>query len=302
MPSLFSLNSLLLVLFVILVATLVPQYQHYAKVRESIGDQQSVYHSSDTLHTVTLIKLQPKGSVSRAVSGLKGVEEEKGGKLIYAGMAVHTLIQTEQLQGIEWDLVLLTQWPSRDAYQTAEASQERENVLSTFQYSYTIGMRRSRSLMGLWPAISMFFRWIAPIRGPALPFKPATEHTPTQKAKIAEIGGGVKKGCKRVRCGDSGMTVLNLMLEHEDAEKVSANRDYGLSMLGMFGEASAGPLHYGAAEHLTEEGARYHTVAFVYYPSAAFFTEMIHSEHMAKVGAGKSLRDTLALATIPLII
>ncbi len=65
-------------------------------------------------------------------------------------------------------------------------------------------------------------------------------------------------------------------------------------------EGSYGPMHAGTA--VTVEGdARFTRFVAVYYPGIDHMHAMIGSTFIARIGSGKQLGDSLAVATIPVL-
>ena len=93
--------------------------------------------------------------------------------------------------------------------------------------------------------------------------------------------------------------IFNL-IEPGDAEERRADRGYTQQMARGMAEGVYGPMHWGRA--VTVEGdARFKQFAAVYYPGIDHMQAMIGSTYMNRIGSGKQLGDSLAVATIPVL-
>ncbi len=90
------------------------------------------------------------------------------------------------------------------------------------------------------------------------------------------------------------------LLKPGTAEQRAADRAYSQEMMRGMAEGGYGPMHMGRAIPIEGEHGFEQFVA-VYYPGIDHMHAMIGSAFMNRIGPGKQLADTLALATIPVL-
>jgi len=217
---------------------------------------------------------------------------------ILAGLAGMTMASSTQLAN-DWSAVMLAQYPSRDAFDRHSKAADVRYVLDGCERSYVHGFRRS-VLQNLLIPIGlgvMRLRDIVLRREPILPFQQVADEDalPPIQMKRKEI---LKLDDYRdIR--DDAIVIVNL-LQPGTAEQRTANRAYGLEMMRGMAEGGYGPMHMGRA--ISVEGEhRFEQFVAVYYPGIDHMHAMIGSAFMNRIGPGKQLGDTLALATIPVL-
>ena len=98
---------------------------------------------------------------------------------------------------------------------------------------------------------------------------------------------------------DDAVLIVNLILPGT-ADQRAADRAYNGAMMRGMAEGGYGPMHMGRA--ITVEGdLNYKQFVAVYYPGIDHMHAMIGSTFINRVGPGKQLGDTLAVATIPVL-
>jgi hypothetical protein len=182
-----------------------------------------------------------------------------------------------------------------------------------------VGTSRPRLILGFMVASGFLSMWISntatavmmvPIglglmrlldialrREPVLPFQPlaAEDALPPIQMKRKEI---LKLDDYRdVR--DDAIVVVNL-IQPGTAEQQAADDAYTGAMIRGMAEGGYGPIHMGRAVSVEGEH-RYKQFAAVYYPGIDHMHAMIGSAFINRIGPGKQLGDTLALATIPVL-
>ena len=103
--------------------------------------------------------------------------------------------------------------------------------------------------------------------------------------------------------------VLNFLKSSGNEGRKKGNAEYEQKMMMMFAEANAGPLHIGRVLEQSDDepSTTFDRMAMVRYPSKRFFQELLSSSFMVGsgdgegVGKGKSLGDSLAVATLPIL-
>jgi hypothetical protein len=130
----------------------------------------------------------------------------------------------------------------------------------------------------------------------AFPFEPAGEDSMTARH-------GVVKDVEQLdafrEIKDDAVVIFNL-IEPGDSAQQKANRRYGMSMFSSMAEGGYGPVHVGRAVGVEGE-ARFSQFVAVYYPGIDHVQAMVGSTFMNRIGSGKQLGDSLAVATVPVL-
>ncbi|MCP4039114.1 MAG: hypothetical protein GY733_19400, partial [bacterium] len=176
---------------------------------------------------------------------------------------------------------------------------EVTQVLGGCERSYVHGFQRPVLPNLLIPIAlgAMRIRDIVLRREPILPFQPLAEEDalPPIQMKRKEI---LKLNDYRdIR--DDAIVVVNL-IRPGTPEQRAADRAYTGEMMRGMAEGGYGPMHMGRAIRVEGE-QRFSQFAAVYYPGIDHMHAMIGSAFINRVGPGKQLGDTLAVATIPVL-
>jgi hypothetical protein len=275
------------------------QHRRYRKAhREIVQDQQPLLYPSRTFHAVIYLKVEAGKDVIGAVRSLRPLLESPGaGTIVYAGQAALALVRSEQVSN-DWDAVLLVQYDSRQAFDAAHERTEQREALASFEQAYIHGFKRSALTNLMLPQALLAVRVTDMLRrAPShFPFVPAGDDAfPLQKAKMKEV-----EALEKLRhLSEDAVVVFNLIKPGDAAQK-AADRAYTQSMMSAMAEQTHGPVHLGRA--VTVEGdAKFSTVAAVYYPGIDHMRQMIGSTFMNRIGEGKQLGDSLAVATVPFL-
>ena len=97
---------------------------NHSKLRRSVlFDRQDLFHSSDAFHVVSAVKLKPDQELLEAVGRyVKGIEQQ-GAEVIYAGkVAFPRPRKSQQMPDLEWEAFVVSQYATRDTWETAAAS------------------------------------------------------------------------------------------------------------------------------------------------------------------------------------
>jgi hypothetical protein len=289
-------------LAIILVVTAlgaVWQHQRYLQVRRQIlGDRQEFIYPGKTFHALTLVKVGPGRSL---IDGLRSfrrlIESPGGGHVVYAGQVGVAAVTSKQLSN-DWSGLLLTQFPSREAYDEYSARDEVRAGLARFDNTYTHGVVRPAAMnLALVQGLGLLRLADIVRRAPSsFPFVPAGDDArPEQKAKMQEME---QLDALRGVC-ENAVVIFNL-IKPGNAEQRKADRSYARQMMSGMAEGGYGPMHMGRA--VTIEGdASFEDFAAVYYPGINFVQQMIGSTFMSRIGGGKQLGDSLALITVPIL-
>ena len=285
------------------VAGAIWQHLRYLRIRrERLEDRQSLFYSGAAFHTVTFLKVDASlgrdGEIA-ALRALRGaIEAPGGGQVIYAGLVGVNMAASTRLSN-DWSGVVLAQYPSKGVFDRQQEGGALAQVLGRCERSHVHGFRRPALPNLLVPIMlgMMRLRDIVLRRKPILPFQPlaAEDALPPIQAKRKEI----------LRLDDyrdireDAIVVVNL-IQPGTAEQQAADNAYTGEMMRGMAEGGYGPMHMGRAVLVEGEHRFKHFVA-VYYPGIDHMHAMIGSTFINRVGPGKQLGDTLAVATIPVL-
>jgi hypothetical protein len=280
-------------------------WQHFKYLglrRDRVEDRQPLIYPSRTFHVVTFLKVDARvdhgNPVIDEVRTLRdAIEKSGGGMVVYAGQAAMNMVASKQISN-DWDALLLAQYPSREVFETFSKTDAYHDVMAGFRDTYThgavrpVGRNLGLPLMLLGIRIANFLRR----KPPMLPYVPVGDDAmPALKVKIKEA-----EQFDQVRhIKDDAVVIFNLILPG-DKDQQKADRSYAQQMLGGMAEASYGPMHMARA--VTIEGdANFKQFIAVYYPGIDHMQAMLGSTFMNRIGGGKQLGDSLAVATIPIL-
>ncbi|MEO1934080.1 MAG: hypothetical protein ABGX04_04730, partial [Myxococcales bacterium] len=142
-------------------------------------------------------------------------------------------------------------------------------------------------------------------RKPILPFEPLADEDalPPIQMKRKEI---LKLDDYR-DLRDDAIVIVNL-IQPGTAQQRAADSAYTQEMMRGMAEGGYGPMHMGRAvgvegkdDERGEGEHRFKQFAAVYYPGIDHMHAMIGSAFINRIGPGKQLGDTLAVATIPVL-
>ena len=303
MKVVLGLISVLVV--IVLVAILVQEWRYLSIRRNLAGDRQALFHSGEVFHVVSLLKLARDQELLRGVRDFVDGVQKAGAEVVYAGKTVINGRTSSQLPPDDWEAFVITQYPSRAAWDSASASTDRRDLKSRFANVYSLGMKRSAGVNLVLPAVLLGKRVSQIVRREPTryPFKqvPGLEEAmakaPPEARERMDTFATVLG--ENLEYGREGMVIFNFAKDGTSDER-KANAGYGGEMFALFAEAGAGPMHIG--ESVTLEGeADFDQVIIVYYPGVEFFGEMITSEFYQGIFPGKQLGDDLSSLTVPIL-
>lgn len=286
--------GLLLVLLTLVVA-LGWQHVRYLRARRvACQDLQPVLHGSDVFHAIDFLRVQPGTDVLEEVRKLRdALETGEGVQVVYAGRAALVGRASSQFEGGQWDAVLLTQYPSRPAFDAAAA--ERERALAGFAHTYAHGFQRPPLLNLALPAMLLGMHAADTLTGnapgplepePKADGDPQLEEMRRRFDAVRELGG-------------DAVVIVNL-LQHGTQEQQAADASYGRRMLGRMAAGGHGPMHIGGA--VTVQGdAHFDRVAIVYYPGVDYIKSLFGSSFFQGIIGDKQPADTESVPTVPIL-
>jgi len=287
---------------VALVAAMAWQQLRYHRARRNVvQDLQPPLHSSNAFHVLTFVKLAEGQGLIESLRKLRNELESVGSaKVVYAGRIGIVPLHSEQLPQVDWDAVVLAQYPSRETYDVAARSSTVVNARAAFAESFAQGFRRSPFVNVAIPQALLGLRlWQIVTFQPSL--YPLERASPEQ---IEERGGRNPEMLERIRerlgpYAKDAVVVVNL-LQHGTKAQQAADRSYGFKMAGGFAEGGYGPMHLGDAVRLEGE-ADFDRVVLVYYPGLAYFSELMQSTFFQGIVGDKQPGDTQAAPTGPVL-
>ena len=294
---------LLALISFVLIGAAAWQLQRYHGVRrERLEDRQPLFYPGETFHTVTFLKvadsLGREGEFDALRALRHAIETPDGGRVVYAGLVAVNMAASARLPN-DWSALVLAQYPSQDAFERQREGSELGQVLDGCERSYVHGFRRPAMTNLLIPLAlgGLRVRDILLRRKPILPFEPLAleDAVPPIQAKRKEILA--LEDYRDIR--DDAILVVNLILPGT-TDQQAADRAYSGAMLRGMAEGGYGPMHMGRAVSVEGE-YRYKQFVAVYYPGIDYMHAMIGSTFINRVGPGKQLGDTLAVATIPVL-
>ncbi len=136
----------ILLLLPIVVLAVVGQEFRYLKIRRDLAvDRQALFHPSTVFHVATVMKLAPNQNLLTGVRDFVESVEQSGAEVVYAGKVVINARPSKQIPADDWDAFVLTQYPSREAWDAADASTDYQALQARFTNTYSLGMKRVAS-------------------------------------------------------------------------------------------------------------------------------------------------------------
>ena len=291
------------VLVAIVVLVVSAQLWNHSQLRRSVlFDRQDLFHSSDAFHVVSALKLKPGQELLEGVGRyVKGVEQQ-GAEVIYAGkVAFPRPRKSQQMPDLEWEAFIVSQYATRDAWETAAVSANYLGLKSEFTRIWSLGMQR-QTTQNLVVSLSMLQRRIRHFlsgNSATYPFEPVevpAEQLPQAAAQRAFLE---KTVAENEAFSEDALVIINFQ-KLGDARQKSANSKYGNSMMSMLSEVGHGPVHMGRAVSL-EDDVDFDQVVIVSYPGIKYFAEMVQSKFYTGIFGGKQLGDDLSSPTVPIL-
>ena len=142
------LGLALLGMLVVVVAAMTWQHLRYVnRRRAALQDHQPLLYPKATFHALTFLRIESGQDLLAAVRTFRDETESQGdGQWVYAGKSVIQGRLSSQIGPVEWNAVVLAQYPSREAYDEAAASERYRGALAAFAQTYTQGFKRPARL------------------------------------------------------------------------------------------------------------------------------------------------------------
>jgi len=293
---------------ILLCATLVAigavtwQHLRYLHARRGpVQDHQPMLYGPKAFHVVSLAKLAPGTDLFEQARRLVRAIEGAGGQVVYAGKSLLIGLQSQQLPPVDWDFVLLSQYPSRQAYEDTRKKPEVASARAGLERIYDQGMHRP-VLLNLALPIALLARRVRDVltHHPArYPFQRAEGFPAASDPETRERAQRLQELARPQDLGRDAALVVNFV-KHGSSDQRERDADYVGEMMGLMAEQAHGPMHMGRA--VTVEGdADFDNVALVYYPGAPYFAEMAQSTFYQTILGDKQLGDSLAMITAPFL-
>ena len=245
-----------------------------------------------------MLKLAAPGDPAAAALALKPAVEAWGGKVVYTGQAVETLVVSEQLPKslqATLEIVLITTWPGEAAFR----SFRDDHLAPEVWRSMSTGMWRNPIANALLPLGLGVLRLKSTMTG--------AHDLSTPQLDSSVIGdddmfGRIMALASKVKeqgAPEDPVYVVNWLKGGTEVQRAS-DASYGLKMMEMLSQNGGGMMDVGSAVSIGGERGDFEIVAAVFYPGRAFFVQLIRSAWMHETVKGKQLGDSLAVLTVPL--
>lgn len=287
---------LLAILLAALPAVLWQHARYLEARREAAQDRQALLYGPGAFHVLTFLRVAPGADVIETLRALRRETEGlEGARWVYAGKVALDAMASRQLGEVDWSAVVVLQYPSRDAYRRAAATERYRAALASLAQSYSHGFERPVVANLLLPQLLLARRLqqLATREPSHFPFVPVAEgELPPDRARVEKLLAERELGARAA-------VVVNLT-RRGTAEQQASDRAYAQRMLGAMAEGGYGPLHLGRAVAVEGDHA-FDSVAIVYYPGVEFFHEMARSRFFQGIIGGKALGDAQASITVPVL-
>ncbi len=285
-------------LLVVVLAAMTWQHLRYLNKRRAVlQDHQPLLYPEEAFHALTFLRIEPGQDLLPAVRAFRDDTESLGGaQWVYAGKSIVTGNASSQIGEVDWNAVVLAQYPSREAYDEAVASERYRGALAAFPQTYTQGFKRPAALNLL---IHQFL--LAKRARQLITFAPSLFPLQRDEAIAAtpEAKAGLQRLLSEKEFGAEGMVIVNLQ-KHGNAEQRASDSAYGNRMMDGMAEGGYGPMNLGPAVRV-EADYDFDQVVLVYYPGVEFFADLVRSTFFQGIISGKSLGDTQTNITVPIL-
>ncbi len=285
-------------MLLVVVAVMTWQHLRYLNKRRAVlQDHQPLLYPQEAFHALTFLRIKPGQDLLVAVRAFRDETQSLGGaQWVYAGKSIVTGNVSSQIGPVEWNAVVLAQYPSREAFDEAAASERYRGALAAFPQTYTQGFKRPATLNLL---IHQFLlakraRQLITLAPPLFPLQQDESVAATPEAEE-----GVRRLLAEKEFGVEGMVIVNLQ-KHGNAEQRASDGAYGNRMMDGMAEGGYGPMHLGPAVRV-EADHDFDQVVLVYYPGVEFFADLARSTFFQGIIGGKSLGDTQTNLTVPIL-
>ena len=285
-------------MLVVVVAAMAWQHLRYVNKRRAVlQDHQPLLYPQEAFHALTFLRIKPGEDLLAAIRAFRDETQSLGGaQWVYAGKSIITGNASSQIGPVDWNAVVLAQYPSREAYDEAVASERYRGALAAFPQTYTQGFKRPAALNLL---IHQFL--LAKRARQLITFAPAL--FPLKRDEGVAASPEAKEGLQRLLAekefGAEGLVIVNLQ-KHGNAEQRASDSAYGNRMMDGMAEGGYGPMHLGPAVRV-EADHDFDQVVLVYYPGVEFFADLARSTFFQGIIGGKSLGDTQTNLTVPIL-
>ena len=102
-------------LLVVLAAMTWQHLRYLNKRRAVLQDRQPLLYSEDAFHALTFLRIEPGQDLLAAVRAFRDETQNLGGaQWVYAGKSIITGNASSQIGPVDWNAVVLAQYPSRE--------------------------------------------------------------------------------------------------------------------------------------------------------------------------------------------
>jgi hypothetical protein len=227
-------------MLVVVMAAMTWQHLRYLNKRRAVvQDHQPLLYPAESFHALTFLRLEPDQDLLAAVRTFRDQTENLGGaQWVYAGKSIITGNVSSQIGPVDWNVVVLAQYPSREAYDEAAASEPYRGALAAFAQTYTQGFKRPATL-----TLLIHQMLLAKRAGNIVTF--ASSVFPLERGEPIEAIPEAKERVQRLLAerefGADGIVIVNLQ-KHGTAEQRASDSAYGNRMMNGMAEGGYGPV------------------------------------------------------------
>jgi hypothetical protein len=288
-----------------LVVVLLSMHGRFKRAQEMLSERPppwSWWPFYSSFCAVSVLKLKEGKKLESAANALRDVILGNGGRVVYSGTAVRTLVQSKQFGECEYDLLLHTRWDSDEHF---KGFLPKLQAMCEWEVVRTQGFHRNAwiNLVGINLLMTMLaIKNSFQLAGTYSLDMPATEEdegaardssAPFSLEKLWTEAAMIEASAQP----DAPVIVYNWVKDGH----AKSNSTYGTQMLSMLINYGGGPMHIGksCAVQPVEDAGEYTTVVAMHYPNINFITKLFRSAWMYKTVQDKKHEDSLAVLTVP---
>lgn len=262
------------------------------------------WYDGDTVHAVTFLTVRSGLDPIEALRTFhRTTRHFRGVRWVYAGRAMVTGVVSEQLGPIEWDAVVVLQFPSLKDQRMVTASAAYQEAIAPFARHYTCAFRRPAAANAALPTVLGARGALRRLRGaePVLPFTPARVDTDG----AAEAAFSLDPLVIERNLGVDGAVIASLVKKPAATDRKASIR-FVRRMAALMAETGFGPTHLGrvleSSGNLSgDHEDRFDGVALIAYPNLEFLADMARSEYFRQAVRDRKMGDLQTVLTAPIL-
>ncbi len=255
------------------------------------------------MHTVTFLTSPTEHDPIEALRTFhRTTRHFRGVRWVYAGRAMITGVVSQQLGPVDWDAVVVMQFPSVKDQRMVLSSAAYQDALAPFTRHYTCTFRRPAVFNAATPSILGARATIRRLRRAEeiLPFKPAAldDDGPPSNFFLDPL-------VTERDLGVDGAVIASLLKRPQERDRKASIR-FIRKMAIIMAETGFGPIHLGRVLETSgnlagDEEHEFDAVALIAYPSLEFLADMAGSEFFRAAARDRKLGDLQTVLTAPIL-